>query len=238
MCLRDYVVFGERNSGTNFVSHLLDRNFAVFRGRHRKAGVTPYGWKHGFPAAMAAPDDVLAVIVTRDPQTWVQSMHRTPWHAADPLRKMPLSEFIRAEWHAVVDHRGFGVRRRDPVWGQELMWDRNPENGKRFANILRLRNAKARGFLAIAELFSSSLLVRYEDVAEDPEAMLDAVAARFSLERGDVFAPIATERGRAQGAPYAPKTYAELTTDDADFIWSELDGELESRMGYARKSRT
>jgi hypothetical protein len=233
--IRRFLVYGERNSGTNFADALLRQNFPGLeaeRGDSGRSGFR-YGWKHGFPTMIAAPPDMLAVVMVRDPVTWVGSLHAKPWHAGRRLRGLPISDFIRAEWVSVIDDRGFGVRKGDPRWGQELLWDRDPATGLRFRNVLKLRTAKTAGFLRLADMFRNHSIVRYEDAAADPAGLVQAVAARFGMVQTADFAPVVAERGNARSGSYQPKVYAELDAADLGFLWSELDRDQEARLGYA-----
>ena len=229
------MVFGERNSGTNFVSSLLKSNFPRLeecRGDNGRNGFR-HGWKHGFPAMIAAPKDMIAVCVFRHPESWIGSLHRMPWHVHDSLRDVPISEFVRREWHCVIDHPGFGVPQDDPRFGAELQWDRDPVTGQRFANVLQLRNAKNRAFLSLAARFDNHVLVRYEDVAAMPEAFIESIRSLFRFKGVPEFRPVLTERGQRRTRPYQSKAYAPLTDADRAFIWSELDRTIEAEIGYA-----
>ncbi|GAA3863121.1 hypothetical protein [Celeribacter arenosi] len=229
-----YFVFGERNSGTNFVHKLLHQNFLwpfapatqrIERHGHR------HGWKHGFPSAYTAPEDLLAVVVFRDPETWVRSLHAKPWHTHRSMRWRPISEFLRLEWQCIIDDVNFGIPKDDPRWGSELMIERDPMTGERFANVLKLRNAKNRGFLSFPKRYANTLLVRYEDVRDNQEGFVEAVRAGFDLAKDGDFTAVDTRRGQ-KGKPYVAKDYAELSDEDRSFIWSQLDQEAESRIGY------
>jgi hypothetical protein len=232
--IRRFLVYGERNSGTNFVDALLRQNFPALEAERGDSGRNwfLYGWKHGFPTMIAAPPDMLAVVMVRDPVAWVGSLHAKPWHAGRRLRGLPIADFIRAEWVSVIDDRGFGVRKGDPRWGQELLWDRDPATGLRFQNVLRLRNAKTAGFLRMCGMFGNHAVVRYEDAARDAAGLVQAVASRFGMVQAAEFSPVVAERGNARSGSYRPKAYADLSPEDLAFLWSELDRDQEARLGY------
>lgn len=231
-----YFVFGERNSGTNFVHSLLLKNFlwpfAPATQRIEQFGHR-HGWKHGFPSAYTAPHDLLAVVVFRDPETWIRSLHNKPWHTHRSMRWRPISEFIRLEWHCIIDDPNFGIAKDDPRWGQELMIERDPVTGERFANIAHLRNAKNRGFLSMKARYDNVVHVRYEAVRDDPQGFVDLLAARYGLARAGDFAPVEGNRGHAN-KEYTPKVYEELSDDDRRFIWDALDAAQEAKLGYLR----
>ena len=229
-------MFGERNSGTNLAHELLKRNIPDFAqspgDRIGKYGFR-YGWKHGFPQMLAAPDHVLAIAVFRHPETWVRAMHARPWHAAPSLRDLPFDAFIRSQWQTRVDEKNFGVEDGDPRALKELQWDRHPLTGQRFDNILALRHAKNAGFLSLPERFSNCLLITQEDGLDDPETFVHEVAKRFGLERHSRFQPVSERRGKTEDGAFTPSTYEPLSPKDRAFVWSCLDKEQEARLGYA-----
>lgn len=228
-------VFGERNSGTNYVHHLITRNCVAGKTLlplYRAGNEKLFGWKHGFPAVLAAPDTVLAIAVYRAPIAWLQSLCRTPWHTAPHLRKLAFSQFIRQEWHGVIDDPSFGVGPDDPNWGRELMSDRDPLTGKRFGNAMQLRNAKNRGFATLDNRFGNVLRVRYEEVAAQPQAFLNALCNTYGLVRRKPFDPIPHDRATPARGPFVAKPVEPVSTSDMIHILGELDLAQESALGY------
>lgn len=230
------MVFGERNSGTNLAMELLRLNIPALADspgdRIGRYGF-PYGWKHAFPQMIAAPDTTLAIGLFRHPETWVRSMHARPWHTVPALRDLPFPAFLRAEWETRVDERNFGLTPDDPRWHCELHWDRHPMTGKRFENIVALRNLKNTGFLSLPNRFGNCLLVRHEAVSGNPEGFVRAVSRTYNLPRLRKFKPVATRRGRPSEGAYHAVEYAALEKADLEFLWTELDAGQEKRLGYA-----
>lgn len=228
-------VFGERNSGTNFVHHLIMRNCVVADTQHAPYDAqnhANFGWKHGFPNMFAAPDTVLAIAVYREPIAWLQSLCRAPWHTAMHLRALPFSDFIRREWQGVIDDEHFGFDQNSPVWGKELMSDRDPMTGLRFANAMRLRNAKNRGFATLDNRFGNVLRLRYEEVAAQPEVFLNALCKNYGFLRRSTFTPIEHDRATPCRGVFVPKPVHAICAADQAFIHRELDWEIEKTLGY------
>jgi hypothetical protein len=233
--IRSVYVFGQRNSGTNYVNALIHNNLLTY-GDHRPLydprDEKDFGWKHGFPNLMVSPDDVLAVVVYRDPIAWLQSLHRMPWHAVPSMRGLSFSEFIRAEWISVVDDLGFGVTPESPLWGSEILAERDPKTRKRFSNAIHMRNAKIASFRNLHSSFENCLHLRYEDVLANPKALLVFLASVFGLARRSHFDPVIYDRGRKVRGLYAPRPIDPINTSDMDFIRAELDQGQEKRLGY------
>ena len=233
--LTELMVFGERNTGTNLAHELLRRNIPAFADspgdRIGKYGFR-YGWKHGFPQMLAAPDQTLAIGLFRHPEPWLRSMHARPWHAIPTLKDLPFEAFLRAEWQTRVDERNFGVEEGDPRALAELHWDRHPITGQRFANILALRNAKTAGFLSLPRRFANCLLLRFEDLRDQPEAFVAHVAALYGLDTAQTFQPVEERRGKPSDGPFQPTQHPPLSDMDHAFVWSQLDLKQEATLGY------
>lgn len=228
-------VFGERNSGTNYVHHLIMRNCVVpatRRAPYDAQNAATFGWKHGFPNMFAAPENVLAIAVYREPIAWLQSLCRAPWHTAPHLRNLPFSDFIRREWQGVIDDENFGFAETSPVWGKELMSDRDPMTGLRFANAMRLRNAKNRGFATLDNRFGNALRLRYEEVVAQPEVFLNALCKTYGFARRSTFNPIEHDRATPGRGVFVPKPVQPISVADQAFIHTELDWEIEKTLGY------
>ena len=232
----ELMVFGERNSGTNLAHELLKRNVPAFAespgDRIGRFGFR-YGWKHGFPQMLAAPDTALAVGLFRHPETWLRSMHARPWHAVPTLRDLSFDAFIRAEWQSRVDERNFGIADGDRRALAELQWDRHPLTGRRFANLMKLRAAKSEGFLSLPERFANCLLISFEPLAADPEGFVALVAQSFGLECRPSFEPVNERRGKQSDGAFQPEERAPLSPEDHRFVWSQLDRDQEARLGYS-----
>lgn len=78
-------IHGERNSGTNFLEQLLEKNTncVILPGGHRKyKGI--HGWKHGIPELNKfreyKKEDVLFVCIIRELESWIKSMWNNPYN--------------------------------------------------------------------------------------------------------------------------------------------------------------
>jgi hypothetical protein len=228
-------VFGQRNSGTNYVNSLIMRNCVVsdnLRAPFNPDNQKIFGWKHGFPAMIAAPDNVLSIVVYRDPITWLDSLCRAPWHTAPHLRNIAFSQFIRSEWHSIVDDAGFGIPMNDARWGKELMADRDPLTGKRFANAMRMRNAKNVGFATLDHRCENVLRVRYESVVQNPDGFLNALCATYGLLRHRRLRPVLHDRGTPSRGVFVPRAAPQISDADRAYIARELDLGMERSLGY------
>ena len=218
-------IFGERCSGTNFVAQLLRRNLPRLQLTDR------YGWKHGFARATddGAPECAF-VIVTRDPFDWVRSLHRKPWHAAGPLRDRSLAEFLREPWWCEWG-RDMDLEEGDERRGQEMMHERDPTTGERFANVLQLRSSKLRDWQSLQSRVQHYVAVRYEDVLQSPKQFVRDAAKSFGLKRWPWYRAVKTFKGGSER--FVKKQYDELPAADRQWIVQQLDESIERAAGYS-----
>lgn len=91
---KDIRIYGERNSGTNFVSQLLISNFPVqvVNNVYKKSGdyTNVYDWKHETPVAKQE-ETIVDILIVRKLVPWLYSFFKTQWHLQ---YKEPLDAFL------------------------------------------------------------------------------------------------------------------------------------------------
>lgn len=221
-------VLGERVSGTCFIQSLITENT-------RLRAVSPYGHKHFFQDTeklrREKNDDTLFVFISRDLVEWLNSFKNNTFHAEASIRNCKdMSSFLRMEWKCIFDKTS-GTSESSSQYGSEMMFERNPSDGKRFRNVVQMRNSKMWHFLGVREHVENYLHVRYEDVRDNPETFLEDISEKFGIALTKVFHPINTIRGKGR-IPYARKTYPAMSPEDTDFVVMNVDHDLESLLGY------
>lgn len=187
-------IYGERNTGTNYLSELVDLNIDT----ELLPGVVPgwinfmqqklvpgkewlrdlyfrttfdrnLGWKHTCADVQrleslhaAGAHTVNFVTVTKNPYSWLLSLHRRPYHNRKRKSRNPgFEDFLEQQW---------------PVLGRE--------NVSGTVNPIQLWNRKNRSYMEIAESSSlRGLALRYEDILENPEKSIEDIASRFDCKR-------------------------------------------------------
>jgi hypothetical protein len=123
----------------------------------------------------------------------------------------------------------------DPRRGTEMLHERDPATGERFANVLALRTAKARAWLALSERVRHVAFVRYEDAAEDPRRFVREFARRFAQRRWPWLRTVRTFKGGPDR--FVASEYEPFSPRDVEWIASQLDGETERRLGFEPGAR-
>jgi len=228
-------MFAERASGSNYVEALLMFNTGLQS--------TLFCHKH-FPPWYDLPkekyngdsrcwsfentDDILFVIVVRNPYDWLRSLHNQPHQAEKSLKILPFHHFIRSPWKLDI---------RDPVIAEDVqcnpLIDLNPSNGLPFANVMHLRTAKTKNFLQIQYKAKNVYYIRYETARGNPKDVLDELAKSYHIKINNVYQPIIHYKGHTALPLYERKEYAPISQNDLLFINSQLDKDLEDQLGYS-----
>ena len=98
-----FKIYGERNSGTNFLTRLLKTNFGeryVFEDHLDLNTSICYYWKHGYPdqSLNLISDRIITIFIVRDLRKWLVSMFHNPY-CLDFNNKNRSFEFFIKEKH-------------------------------------------------------------------------------------------------------------------------------------------
>ena len=229
-------ILGERCSGTNFATSLVNKNFSQVQITKE------FGGKHWFlkdhhPRTRPNEStdlqcvrtinednsDTLFLCVLRNPFDWVRSMHARPYHAYNHS-DIRFSLFLRKPWLSFEKTRvnRFWPHRSDNFWFIEEA-----------ANILKLRSMKIEHWLNLQGRVQNIYFLNYEDIREDNQFFAN-VARKFHIAlKHPTIEGDKRYLGRAPGIDYAPRNYPEISEGDLEFIRDELDWDLEKRIGYS-----
>jgi hypothetical protein len=228
-------IYGERNTGTNYVSQLLQSNLDV----QLLPGTAPQtcrtegdkdaffaasfaanlGWKHGVAPDRSIVDDpryadVRFVTVTKNLYSWLISFFRRPYHHSGASRDF--AQFIRSPVPSVGRERIAA-----PVANPILLW-----------------NVKCRSYLGLPD--QRRLLVRYETVLAEPRQFVEMVSRRFGVGKSPVFFTNVTlsTKGASQQFPDYQQFYlgeywkSAFSPHDLAYVRQYLDLDLMNQLGY------
>jgi len=121
-------LYGERNTGTNYLESLIKRNLYVtmLRGDAHPLVqfVSPWlewprdlffsftarnnlGWKHAVAVgseqlqAWNATESIFFITITKNPYSWLLSMQRRPYHLSNKSKAGSFEKFLQTPWRAV-----------------------------------------------------------------------------------------------------------------------------------------
>lgn len=234
-------IFGERNTGTKFLERLIHHNLDTITlpgvvpkfitstfGRRNEIVRDLYfkltyhrnlGWKHAMAPSAAGLcnidiSNILFVTITKNPYSWLLSLYRSPYHSKEKVSSF--ESFLVTPWKTVGRENHVGA----------------------FKNPIEMWNVKNSSYQKLA-CFASSLLIRYEDLLQEPRAFINDLAIDFGIpKRGCVNIDESGIDGESERFAYYKKYYleeqwmAKLNTDLIDTINSHLDSNLMTSLGY------
>ena len=218
-----FQVYGQRCSGTNALIKLLERNLEDLEFTEE------FGFKHWLvPPEVEIPEDVFVIVIARQVDQWLRSLHAKPWHAHADLKELEFGDFIRAEWRSVWDEDFWGIDRDHPKFLQPIEEEFCPQTGLPFPNVIAMRTAKLRNWLDVALQAQGHALVSHRELVSRPEEVISRLASASESKKRTEFVPVDTYKGQ-DSRQFVPTEYPPLRSEDAAFIRRYLNGAIESR---------
>lgn len=242
-------IFGERNTGTNYLAKLIDLNMQT----QQLPGVLPppirklkrwfpgdlvldtyffltrrrnLGWKHacapdaGSLRAMEARQFAVSFItITKNPFSWLLSLHKRPYHH-ESSRSQDFETFLKTPWTTV----------------------RRENAPKILSSPVDLWNLKNASYLALGNSDYPTINVRFEELLQDPQRVIEEICDKFHCpRRSSQFANIEeSAKGHDKDAGFYRDYYLnerwrdKLSTSSIELINERLDNELMTSFGYQR----
>jgi hypothetical protein len=161
--MKYFSILGERNSGTNFLSHALTTNFFITDSKSKY--VNKHFWKG---KSFKNSDDVLFVGIVRNPLDWINSMYKNPHHFKTHFHDK--HSFLYGEFWS--EHNNV-----------EIMNDRHLQTGNRYHNIIECRCVKLDFLLHVfPSMVKHFILIRYEDLRDDYKNIMTQIGDKFNLK--------------------------------------------------------
>ena len=227
MGISNFCVLGERVSGTCMLNSLLVQNITGLKA-------VVFKHKHFFQdleqIRKVDTAKTLFVYITREPIEWVNSMCKNQYHTHPSLKNCDVSTFLRKEWHCIEDESS-GVSQESPLYGSEMLHERNPDTGARFKNVLAMRSSKIAHAMALGQTVENFVHVKLGDLQTDPAPFLASICEQYHLRKSRTLHLVTTVRGRGK-VLYKPTIYPELSQDDREYVLQELNLEAEAMLGY------
>ncbi len=207
-------VFGERNSGNNYIMHLLDKNLDLKYTTRERFINKHMGWTHGKTQTydQAEVENILFVLIFKNPYSWLLSFKDKP-HTHELNTKFKKLNF-------------FGFL-QTPCEGYE--------------NPIEMLMEKYYDYLNFTKY--NAVRIQYEDTLKDPKSIIADIVNTFSvLTTPSYFTPITQQThpsSRLLDKPFDKKDYylneewkSKLGTRDIEFINKHLDADVMDKLGY------
>lgn len=174
-------IYGERNSGTTFLNHLVYKNLKC-RNLHsepynsnRKVYVN--GWKHDVPDInlYGNNDNILYIIVFRNLDSWLKSFFNSQWH----IKKIDDFEDFLTVKHTLGTQIQYNAKTNNCVNISDV--------GK---DIFEIRYFKFKSLCEFFEKVPNVVQVNLEYLQNNKECFVNTISSVFNIEKNKVFDPI------------------------------------------------
>lgn len=219
--IKNFTIYGERCSGTNFLEAIITGN-SYFHSGHKPAFDVPITWDFGHKHFFGFNDqdivnygsETLFIGIVRHPYDWMNSLFANKHHL--PQINYSPENFLFGEWYS-IDHDRFS-----DTFLKEYLEDRNYKSKNRYKNIFELRRNKcAYLYNHMPQLAENYLLIRYEELKENPNEIVESISSRFGLKiinRDFIDAKITIKKN--------------ILEDYEDKITKNIDWKIENLIGY------
>lgn len=172
MTIKNFKIYGERCSGTNYIEQLINTNFKI----NSITKTWTYGSKHFFGFDnLDNSDNTLFIGIIRDPHEWANSLFKKNIHFAKNLRHNK-KLFLKNEWYSYNDDAS------GPNDGTEIMQDRNIYSKLRYKNIFEMRYTKTKFLIEdMPKLVKNYIFIKYEDIINNFQGILNLIKNKFNL---------------------------------------------------------
>ena len=181
MAIKYFKIYGERNSGTNYLYQLFRRNFNLkYLGHHWDS---PFQWKHDildyteFKDSKDLADQTLFLHIYKNPYSWSISMHHKPHHMNHMCKKeITMSEFLNSNW----DEKNMFSSGSEDI-------DTITVNLQSYENVFDLRYKKMDSHLGLINHVDNFYSISYEDLLQNPDKILKSIRGQFELVKNSNF---------------------------------------------------
>ena len=162
--IKQIKIFGERNSGTTFLGHLIQKNIKDIHVCGTMA-CSETGWKHGFPRIdlFNELDSTLFIFLIRDLESWIKSMYFNPYHYKGPK---DINDFLTKD--LVINDKD----KDQDVWKYE----------SERQNIVKLRTAKIKSYLDFYENVDNAAIIHLQHLQDNTERFLTFLKDVYDLD--------------------------------------------------------
>lgn len=218
-------IFGERCSGTNYIENLICKNYQV--------SITyAFGWKHWyidfkqFANANVSCENVLFIVIVRNPYDQLRSLSLEPHHA--PFHyNISFSDFLRREWKSYESehHTWFhpDINERNKCIKEGVLIEHE-------SNVCTLRNKKNKNFLELKNYVKHFLVINYEDILFNYTSI--TIIEDFNIQRRTNNIINITNQKGIHDETFKMKEYNLIEENDILFINTTLDWYVENKLGY------
>lgn len=214
--IKNFTIYGERCSGTNYLEQLMLMNFDIKL-------TWKYGHKHFFGFSnLSNSDDTLFIGIVRNPYKWINSLYREKHHLPSSLFDS-FDSFLNNEFWSHNDA------------GHELMGDRHIYTKKRYKNIFEMRYTKMK-FLSedMPKKVKNYIFIRYEDLLTNFDVIMNKIKNKGLKVKENIQFPLNTDKYKNTNMKFKSDSKTDHIPKDTIFNNKNFNLMYEKKFGYKK----
>lgn len=230
---QNFTILGERSSGTEILKQFILDNFDI-------PYTQDFGSTHFFgfyDYTLMFTEETLFLCIVRDPVDWLNAFYKKPQYV--PLENQELSAFLSKPFYSLwTGTTGTNCLTRSTrtvstnhntnssYFIPDLIHeDLHIHTKRQYKTIFELRKVKT-DYLTkeIPKIVKHTMLIRYEDLVENPALVLEKLQSQFKLTRLDTQYKLFTDSVIVTSIIFDDET--------KDYILANLDSDQERLLGY------
>ena len=221
-------IYGERNSGTNYLSKMLQENLRDSRNLLglAKSEALPYGtqyfgYKHWFlnweMLADIRQNRTLFVVIYRNPYTWVRAMMTRPYALAKSIGGCTVKNLPKVKLSGHINGKDT-LNEFHPVTGQKL-------------TLFELRKLKIEHFETLKKKVGNTVYINMEDLVEHPSETMQTLAREFesAFVRDLTFNQVLPRQLVRESRK--PELFSQ---DESEVLNDSIEWDVENAIGYKK----
>jgi hypothetical protein len=187
--LKNFTIFGERHSGTNFLERLITSKDSWGGVSTNKAFDVPITWEYGSKHFFGFHDDLLInsnsnntlfLGIVRNPYDWLMAMYKMPHHIRDHRGPKWSERFDSIE--DFLTNNDLVARYTDPALYNNINLDINPYTFNGYKNIFELRQVKLHYLLYMMPLLVENYtLIKYEELSNNSIKFIQDISSYYNI---------------------------------------------------------
>jgi hypothetical protein len=223
-------IFGERNSGTSFLSNILQDNMKVPKNllglkesENTPFGSSIFGYKHWFidKNKFKQPNqtETLFVVIYRNPYTWLNAMQQRPYALSKSISGRNIEDLPSI---VLAGH----------INGKDTNNELHPETGDKI-NLFELRKLKIASFDSVRLYAGNVVYINMEALLQNHKGIIGALVDKF---RSGFINELNFERVPPKIISQECKKPKIFSADEALILNTHLDWESENLIGYTQNN--
>jgi hypothetical protein len=219
MSIKNFTIFGERCSGTNFLENVIKENFNLEL-------TFKYSHKHFFcNSDLSNSDDTLFIGIIRNPVYWLNSLYKDQYHI--PIQNLQ-------SIHHFLFNTAYSVWEANSPNPKIEKGDFNYVTKKPYKNIFEMRQFKNHFLIDIMPTkVKNFILINYESLINHYEYTLNTIKSSFNLQVKNPNKIVQINKYKKDDKrKFVSQKKIEFENSILLTIWNNLDMKQENKLGY------